>query len=304
MRHAQVATETSAGRSARARRTAGARGRFRATLTVAVVGGSVVASVGLLGAPTASAQSITSNNSANGVNIAAEGPNHTLKFFWATNGSSTWNPEQVAGKNTTYSEPAIASSTKANGVNIAAEGPNNSLDFYWANNGSATWHVEQVAGKNTTYSAPAIISNDSANGVNIVAEGPNNSLKFYWANNGSATWHAETVAGKSTTYAALSISSNPTGNSVIIAAEGPSNSLKFYYQVQWAGDVAPRDGGREEHHVLGALDHEQQQCERCEHRGRRVEPQARLLLGEQRIGHVAPGGGGRWEHHVLGTHGQ
>ena len=28
--------------------------------------------------------------------IAAEGPSNSLDFYWAVNGSGTWNPEQVA----------------------------------------------------------------------------------------------------------------------------------------------------------------------------------------------------------------
>jgi hypothetical protein len=30
------------------------------------------------------------------VNIAAAGSNSSLDFYWATNGSATWHPEQVA----------------------------------------------------------------------------------------------------------------------------------------------------------------------------------------------------------------
>jgi len=32
----------------------------------------------------------------NNVNIAAMGPNHKLKLYWAVNGTPTWHAEQVA----------------------------------------------------------------------------------------------------------------------------------------------------------------------------------------------------------------
>ena len=30
------------------------------------------------------------------VNIAIQGPNNSLKFFWAVNGTPTWHPEVIA----------------------------------------------------------------------------------------------------------------------------------------------------------------------------------------------------------------
>ena len=34
-------------------------------------------------------------NDGNNVNITAAGPYTTLDFYWATNGTPTWHPEQV-----------------------------------------------------------------------------------------------------------------------------------------------------------------------------------------------------------------
>jgi hypothetical protein len=31
----------------------------------------------------------------NSVNIVAQGPDHSLRFYWAANGTSTWHPETV-----------------------------------------------------------------------------------------------------------------------------------------------------------------------------------------------------------------
>ena len=98
------------------------------------------------GSTTYSAPTVSSNDSANGVNIVAEGPNNSLKFYWADNGFSTWNRETVAGSSTTYSAVSIANDTKGNSVILAAKGAVGSLDFYYAVNGNSTWNSEQVAG--------------------------------------------------------------------------------------------------------------------------------------------------------------
>jgi hypothetical protein len=34
--------------------------------------------------------------------VSAEGPERSLQFYWQTIGAKPWNPELVAGKNTTY----------------------------------------------------------------------------------------------------------------------------------------------------------------------------------------------------------
>jgi hypothetical protein len=39
--------------------------------------------------------------------IAVQGPNDSLKFYWADDGSSTWTAETVAGSGTTYSAPSM-----------------------------------------------------------------------------------------------------------------------------------------------------------------------------------------------------
>lgn len=43
---------------------------------------------------TSSAPSMTIDGAV--INIAAEGLSNSLDFYWAVNGSGTWNPEQVA----------------------------------------------------------------------------------------------------------------------------------------------------------------------------------------------------------------
>jgi hypothetical protein len=121
----------------------------------------------------------------NGVGIVAQGPDNSLDYYWATNGTSTWHPELVGGYNTTYAAPSIA--PDGNSAVVAAEGPSNSLDFYWQQDGTTPWNPESVAGAGTTYSAPAITGND--NSANIAVEGPNNTLSFYWQTNGTTPWN-------------------------------------------------------------------------------------------------------------------
>ena len=89
-----------------------------------------------------STPSMTTNGA--DVNIAAEGPNGGLDFYWRSAAAATWTAEQVAGTGTTSSAPSMT--TNGADVNIAAEGADNSLDFYWEVSGSGAWNAEQVAG--------------------------------------------------------------------------------------------------------------------------------------------------------------
>ena len=83
------------------------------------------------------------NVDGNNVNITVQGPNHSLKFYWAVNGSPTWHAETIAHAGTTFSAPAM--NVDGNNVNITVAGHDDSLKFYWAVNGTPTWHPEQVA---------------------------------------------------------------------------------------------------------------------------------------------------------------
>ena len=76
------------------------------------------------------------------IDIAAEGVNNSLDFYWAANGSGTWHPEQVA-ESAADSPPSMT--PDGSDANIAAAGAKGSLDFYWATSGNATWNPEQVA---------------------------------------------------------------------------------------------------------------------------------------------------------------
>ena len=166
-------------------------GRRIASLLLAVVAGVLLGTAAMTPAVASTGPSIA--ETATGANIAVQGPNHSLMFYWAANaGPTVWHKETVAGAGTTYSAPSIAETST--GVNITAAGPNHSLQFYWAANaGPTVWTAETVAGKGTTYSAPSIA--ETSTGVNITAVGSSNSLQFYWAANaGPTVWTAEQVA--------------------------------------------------------------------------------------------------------------
>ena len=66
--------------------------------------------------------------------IATQGPGNSLQFWWQPIGSRQWNPEQVAGPDTTFSGPSVAQA--GNSTVIAAQGGGGSLQFWWQPIGS------------------------------------------------------------------------------------------------------------------------------------------------------------------------
>ena len=66
-----------------------------------------------------------------------------LDYFWASNGSSIWHPETIAGENSAFFSPTMI--LNGNTVDVTAENGNAGLIFYWAFNGSTTWQAETVA---------------------------------------------------------------------------------------------------------------------------------------------------------------
>jgi hypothetical protein len=164
-------------------------------------------------------------------NVAVEGPNHSLLFYWQIDGTPTWNAETVAGPGTTYSEPAMV--TDGGGVvDIAVMGPNNSLMFYSQDIGATTWTAETVAGPGTTYSEPAITA-DGAGTVYIAVEGHNGSLMLYSGDYATTYWSPETVESSGCCSAAPSITTVPYNLDVYITwTRGDSSQL----MAAWATD--------------------------------------------------------------------
>jgi len=48
-------------------------------------------------------------NNGNGAGIVAQEPDGSLDYYRAADGTSTWTPESVAGRNATFSAPSLAS---------------------------------------------------------------------------------------------------------------------------------------------------------------------------------------------------
>jgi hypothetical protein len=119
---------------------AGLRRRL-AAVAVTVTAAVLTAAGTLTPALAATGPSMTVNNGS--VNIAVQGPDDSLLFYWAVTGSSTWHEETVAGADSAASPPSMT--VNGNGVNISAVNTANQLLFYWATNGVAGWHAETVA---------------------------------------------------------------------------------------------------------------------------------------------------------------
>src|SRR5580704_17954120 len=136
-------------------RTAFRRWRTVASVAAAAVVVAVAGPLPAALADVASSPSLTANDGAE--NIAVQGPDNTLLFYWAYSGSpSACHMETVGGANSVYSlsnTPSIV--INGDTVNIAVTGPNRSLSFYWAYTGTGTWHAETVPAPDVT-SAPSI----------------------------------------------------------------------------------------------------------------------------------------------------
>ena len=197
--------------------------RVAAVLAVAVmIGGATAAQAAASTGP-----SVILNG--NDTDIAVQGPNDSLTFYYAADGSSTWEADTVAGPGTTYSAPAMI--LDGSTVDIAAEGPDGSLDFYSATTGTSTWHSEVVAGEYNIGSAPAIILDGST--VDIAAESQENNLWFFSAASGTSSWNHELINNQGTTFSAPSMILS--GGDVDVAIEGLDNSL-VSYRVPIGGD--------------------------------------------------------------------
>ena len=161
------------------------------------------------------------------VNVATQGPNHTLYFFWEVSG--TWyGPLGIGAAGSTWSAPAIVAETGPNAGNfdIAVQGPNNTLDFYWDISG--TWYGPFGAGAaGTTFSTPALVQ-DKSNNLQIAAEGPNNSLNVFW--NVNAQFYGPLGIGAAgTTFSGPALEDTPNLNSEDVSnvsawAQGPNHT--------------------------------------------------------------------------------
>ena len=174
----------------------------------------------------------------NSINVAAQGPGHSLYFYWELYNSSTsgytgvWNgPLGIGGPGSTFSAPAIIaqgtsdpSSPGYGNFDIAVEGPNHTGDLYWDISG--TWYGPyQFAGPGTVYSTPAM-AEDSNGNLQITLQGPANTLYAYWNSTGSF-YGPLGVAGVGTTFSGPTM--EQVGNDVFADVQGPNHSLLDYY---------------------------------------------------------------------------
>ena len=88
-------------------------------IMIAAVAAVITVSTGSITAAMAASQPSMLTDG-NNVNITGHGANNSLRFFWVVNGSSTWHPETIAGRNTTYSAPSMTNDE--NDVNVTVVG--------------------------------------------------------------------------------------------------------------------------------------------------------------------------------------
>src|SRR5271156_223840 len=87
-------------------RTAFRRWRTVVPVAAAVVALTVAGPLPAALASVAPSPAMTANDGA--ATIAFQGPDNSLLFYWADNGSTAWQTETVAGAGTTFSSPAMA----------------------------------------------------------------------------------------------------------------------------------------------------------------------------------------------------
>ena len=83
--------------------------------------------------------------------IAVEGPNNTLMYYFSR--PTGWNPVQLAPAGSTYSMPSIFVRTAypASEADVVAEGANHTLQYYWGSPNGTGGHI-QVAPAGSAYS--------------------------------------------------------------------------------------------------------------------------------------------------------
>jgi hypothetical protein len=182
------------------------------------------------------------------LDVAVEGPNHSLNFFWETAG--TWyGPLQIGANGTTYSPPSITFDSDGN-VDVAAQGPNGSIYEYWGLGGAWSGPL-QVSGAGTSFTTPSIASGSTSSGgcninhVTIQSEGPvHQAVEYEHVNNNgtcSSTinqWLAPSTSGTNQQYAGSSALASITSSffgAPLSGYEGPGNSDIFQFAANQGG---------------------------------------------------------------------
>jgi hypothetical protein len=119
---------------------------------------------------------------------AVRGYDRSLWFFWQAAGAATWNPEEVAGADSTSTivPPSIASQAvivagEPTETVIVAEnaddqnGQPNGAVYYWAVNGTPTWHSEELpTGTGTAMSPEVTVAPNDTVVVTYITTNPAN----------------------------------------------------------------------------------------------------------------------------------
>src|ERR1017187_114016 len=218
----------------RSARTLVRRGLVAATmvLALAVYGLATAGTQSFAFKPTAASGASTSAGLAvsqavsptnNSLNVATQGPNHSLYFFWNVAGK-WYGPLGIGAAGSTFSAPTIVADPSSGNFDIAVEGPSHTLDFYWDIKG--TWYGPfEVAGAGTTYSTPGLVEDGSGH-LQIAAQGPGNTLDVYW--NVSAKFYGPLgIGGPGSTFTGPSLTLNgPT--TVYAWVQGRNHDLEVY----------------------------------------------------------------------------
>jgi len=181
------------------------------------------------------------------LDVAVEGPNHSLNFFWNIAATNTWyGPLQIGAPGSAYSAPAVTVDSNGD-VDVAVQGPNGSLFFYWSIGG--IWYGPlQVAGTGTTLSAPSTAQDSLGDCggttntacVGVAVKGPFNQAVVYWERGGK--WLAPVTSGTGLEYSSPTTAN--TNGHWGTAYVGPSNSL--------IGQIGTSQGGTNSYCVIGA----------------------------------------------------
>ena len=171
------------------------------------------------------------------LNVAVQGPGHSLFFYW--NVAGRWyGPLGIGAAGSTFSAPAIVSEANGN-FDIAAEGPNNTTFMYWDTVGR--WYGPlQVGAPGSTFSTPSVVV-DANQHVTVAVEGPSNSMYIFWCVN--AQWYGPYGLGASnSTFSSPDLSLVGTGTPILQAVVESGQQALQQYQEQdngsWSGPNA------------------------------------------------------------------
>ncbi len=171
------------------------------------------------------------------VNVAVQGPDHSLFFFW--NVAGTWHgPLGVGGPGSAFSAPSIVAEADGN-FDIAVEGPGNTLDMYWDTAGS--WYGPyQVGAAGSANSTPSVVV-DANKHVTVAVQGPGHSMYLFWCV--AARWYGPYGLGATnSTFSAPALSlvgaAPPSLQAVVQSGDAALQQYRENSDGSWSGPNA------------------------------------------------------------------